>query len=172
MVDDISCKLLRMMTAKDVEDREKCPDPRVSTETLMTGPRALNRLAALPNFTDIEGADREVVCDLFDSLQTAYAAIADASGILASLGQKLHPNQFQFLLKHSMCPFIQLLIPAHLCHLGELRLAKQHLTNDKLYEQCCVNTLLPRPHHPDLDSIPLKHPARALTAAIYYHLWK
>ena len=86
LVDDTSCKLLRMMTAKDAEDREKCPDPRVSTENLMTGLRALNRLAALPNFTDIKGADSEEVCDLFDLLQTAHAAISDASSILASLG--------------------------------------------------------------------------------------
>ena len=64
LVDDTSCKLLRMTTAKDAEDREKCPDPRVSTENLVTSPRVLNRLAALPNFTDIEGADREEVCDL------------------------------------------------------------------------------------------------------------
>ena len=136
----------------------------------MTHPRALNRLASLPNFMDIEGAYREVVCDLFDSLQTAHAAIADGSSIHASLGQRLHLNQFQFLLKHSMGPLIQLQIPAHLCHPGELRFAKQHLTKDELYEQCCVNTLLPRPHHPDLDSIPPKHPTRALAAAIHYHL--
>ena len=37
LVDDTNCKLLRMTTAKDAEDREKCPDPRVSTENLMTG---------------------------------------------------------------------------------------------------------------------------------------
>ena len=172
LVDDTSCKLLRMMTAKDAEDREKCPDPRVSTENLMTGPRALNRLAALPNFTDIEGADREEVCNLFDSLQTAHAAITDASGILVSLGQRLHPCQFQFLLKHSMRPLIQLQIPAHLCNPDELRFEKQQLTNDELYEQHCVNTLLPRPHYPDLDSIPPKHPTRALAAAIHYHLRK
>ena len=172
LVDDTSCKLLRMMTAKDAEDREKCPDPRVSTQNLMTGTRALNRLAALLNFMDIEGADREEVCDIFDSLQTAHAAIADASSILASLGQRLHPHQFQFLLKHSMNPLIQLQIPAHLCHPGELRFKKQQLTNDKLCEQRCINTLLPRPHHPDLDSIPLKHPTRALAAAIHYHLQK
>ena len=172
LVDDTSCKLLRMTTAKDAEDRERCPDPRVSTENLMTSPRAMNRLTTLPNVTDIEGADREVVCDLFDLLQTAHAAIADASSILASLGQRLHPNQFQFLLKHSMHPLIQLQIPAHLCHLGELRFVKQQLTNNELYEQCCVKTLLPRPHHPDLDSIPPKHPTRALAAAIQYHLQK
>ena len=110
LVDDTSCKLLRMTTAKDAADREKCPDPRVSTENLMTGHRALNRLAALLNFKDIESADREEVCELFDSLQTTHAAIADAAGTLASLGQRLHPSQFQFLLKHSIRPLIQLQI--------------------------------------------------------------
>ena len=172
LIDDTSCKLLRMTTAKDAEDREKCPDPRISTENLKTGARAMNRLAALPNFTDIQGKDREVVRDLFDSLQTAHAAIADASGIFVSLGQRFHPNQFQFLFKHSMCPLIQFQIPAHLFHPGKLRFTKQHLTDEELYEQCCVNTLLPRPHHPDLDNIPPKHPTRALAAAIHYQLCK
>ena len=51
----------------------------------MTGHRALNRLAALPNFKDIEGADQEEVCELFDSLQTAHATIADVASSLASL---------------------------------------------------------------------------------------
>ena len=172
LIDDTSCKLLRTITAKDAADREKCPNPRVSTENLMTGHRALNRLAALPNFKDIEGADREEVCELFDSLQTAHATIADAASSLASLGQRLHPHQFQFLLKHSIHPLIQLQIPVHLCHPGELRFEKQYLCNDELYEQCCVNTLLPRSYHPALDSIPPKHPTRALAAAIHYHLWK
>ena len=118
----------------------------------MTGHRALNRLAALPNFKDIEGADREEVCEPFDSLQTAH--------------------QFQFLPKHSIHPLIQLQIPAHLCHPGELRFEKQYLSNNELYEQHCVNTLLPRPYHPALDSISSKHPTRALAAAIHYHLQK
>ena len=67
LIDDTTCKLLRTTTPKDAADKEKCPDPRVLTENLMTGHRALNRLAALPNFKDIEGADREEVCELFDS---------------------------------------------------------------------------------------------------------
>ena len=139
LIDDTTCKLLRTTTSKDAVDKEKCLDPRVSTENLMTGHRVLNRLAALPNFKDIEGADREEVCEIFDSLQTAHAAIADVASSLASLGHRLHPHQFQFLLKHS----IFLLI--HLCHPGELRFEKQYLSNDELCEQCCVNTLLPRP---------------------------
>ena len=64
LIDDTTCKLLRT-TPKDAADKEKCPDPRVSTENLMTGHRVLNRLAALLNFKDIEGADRKEVCELF-----------------------------------------------------------------------------------------------------------
>ena len=102
LIDDTTCKLLRTTTSKDAVDKEKCLDPRVSTENLMTGHRVLHRLAALPNFKDIEGADREEVCEIFDSLQTAHAAIADVASSLASLGHRLHPHQFQFLLKHSI----------------------------------------------------------------------
>ena len=121
---------------------------------------------------EIEGDDREAVCDLFDSLQTVHAANVGASGILASLGRRLHPHQFQFLLKHSMHPLMQLQIPAHLSNPAELMFAKQHLTDDELYEQHCVNTLLPKPQHPYLDNIPAKHATRALAAAIHYQVRK
>ena len=109
-----------------------------------------------------------MVCDLLNSLQTAHAAIADVVGTLASLRRSLHPHQFQFLLKHSVCPLIQLQIPAHLYNPAELMFAKQHLKNDELYGQRCTNTLLPRCHHPLLDDIPAKHATRALAAAIHY----
>ena len=68
----------------------------------MTGTRALTRLAALPNFEKINGDDREKVCDLFDSLSTTHAVIANVAGNLATLGRILDPEQFQFLLKHSV----------------------------------------------------------------------
>ena len=101
LVDDKTCKIIRVETQKDSEDRKRCPDPRISTPNLMTGSEALTRLAALPNFEKIDGDDREV-CDLFNSLSTAHAAIADIAGNLATLGRRLDPTQFQFLLKHSV----------------------------------------------------------------------
>ena len=67
LIDDTSCKMLRMVTVKDAEDRD--------------------------------------------------------------------PNQFQFLLKHSIHPLVQLQVLADLCNPGELRFAKQHLTDDELYKQ-------------------------------------
>ena len=102
LVDDKTCKIICVETQKDSEDRKRCPDPHISTPNLMTGAAALTRLAALPNFEKIDGDDREKVCDLFDSLSTAYAAIADVAGNLATLGRRLDPTHFQFLLKHSV----------------------------------------------------------------------
>ena len=102
LVDDKTCKVIHVETQKDSEDRKRCPDPHISTPNLMTGAAALTRLAALPNFKKIDGDDRAKVCDLFDSLSTAHAAIADVTGNLATLGRKLGPTQFQFLLKHSL----------------------------------------------------------------------
>ena len=107
-----------------------------------------------------------------DSLQTVHTAIADVAGTLATLSRTLDPNQFQFLLKHSVCPLVQLQVPAHLYHPSKLKFAKEHLTDDELYEQCGVNTVLPRPHHPDLDQVPEKHPTRALASTIHYQLRK
>ena len=113
-----------------------------------------------------------MVCELFDSLQTVHTAIANVAGALATLGRTLDPNQFQFLLKHSVHPLVQLQVPAHLCHPSELKFAKEHLTDDELYEQRAVNTVLPRPHQPNLDQVPAKHPTRALASAIHYQLRK
>ena len=124
------------------------------------------------NFTAIQDDQWEMVCELFDSLQTVHTAILDIAGTLATLGRTLDPNQFQFLLKHSVCPLVQLQLPAHLCHPNELKFAKEHLTDDELYEQHGVNTVLPRPHHPNLDQVPAKHPTRALASAIHYQLRK
>ena len=172
LIDDKSCKMLRVETNKENENREKFPDPRTSTDNIITGTQALSRLAAMLNFTAIQGDQWGMVCELFDSLQTVHTAIADVAGTLATLGRTLDPNQFQFLLKHLVCPLVQLKVPAHLCHPGELKFAKEHLTDDELYEQCRVNTVLPRPHHPNLDQVPAKHPTRALAGAIHYQLRK
>ena len=108
LIDDKSCKMLRVETAKESENREKFPDPRTSADNIIMGTQALSRLAAMLNFAAIQGDQWETVCELFDSLHTAHTAIADVAGTLATLGRTLDPNQFQFLLKHSVCPLVQL----------------------------------------------------------------
>ena len=172
LVDNKTCKVIRVETQKDSEDRKRCPDPCISTPNLMTGPAALTRLTALPNFEKIDGDDRVKVCNLFDSLSTAHAAIADVAGNLATLGRRLDPTQFQFLLKHSVRPLVQLQVPARLCNPADLTFAKTSLTDEEMFEQRAVNNMLPRPYHPNLEAVDPKHPTRALAAAIHYQIRK
>ena len=172
LVDDKTCKIIHVETQKDSEDRKRCPDPRISTPNLMTGSAVLTRLTALPNFEKIDGDDRMKVCNLFDSLSTAHAAIADIEGNLATLGRRLDPTQFQFLLKHSVQPLVKLQVPARLCNPADLTFAKASLTDEEMYEQRAVNNMLLRPHHPDLEAVDPKHPTRALAAAIHYQIRK
>ena len=84
----------------------------------------------------------------------------------------LDPQQFQFILRHSLCPLVQLQVPAGLCHLGELQFAKPNLSSNKLFEQWVVNNILPHPYHPKLEKVASKHPTRALATAIHYQLCK
>ena len=172
LVDDKACKIICVETQKDSENRKRCPDPRISIPNLMTGSAALTRLAALPNFKKIDGDDRAKVCNLFNSLSTTHAAIADIAGNLATLGRRLDPTQFQFLLKHSVRPLVQLQVPARLCNPADLTFAKASLTDEEMFEQRAMNDMLPRPYHPDLEAVDPKHPTRALAAAIHYQIRK
>ena len=169
---DKTCKVIHVKTQKDSEDRKRCPDPRISTPNLMTGSAVLTRLATLPNFEKIDGDDRAKVCDLFNSLSTAHAAIANVAGNLATLGRRLDRTQFQFLLKHSVQPLVQLQVPARLCNPADLTFAKTSLTDEEMFEQRAVNNMLPRPHHPNLEAVDPKHPTRVLAAAIHYQIRK
>ena len=172
LVDNKTCKIIRVETQKDSEGRKKCPDPRISTPNLMTGLAALTRLTTLPNFEKIDGDDRAKVCNLFNSLSTAHVATADVAGNLATLGRRLDPTQFQFLLNHSVQPLVQLQVPARLCNPADLTFAKASLTDEEMFEQRAVNNMLPRPLHPDLEAVNPKHPTRALAAAIHYQIRK
>ena len=172
LVDHKTCKVIHVETQKDSEYRKRCPDPHISTPNLMTRPAALTRLTALPNFKKIDGDDRAKVCDLFDSLSTAHATIADIAGNLATLSRRLDPTQFQFLLKHSVRPLVQLRVPARFCNPADLTFTKTSLTDEEMFEQRAVNNMLPRPHHPNLEAVDPKHPTRALAAAIHYQIRK
>ena len=110
------------------------------------------------------------MCDLFNSLSTTHTAIADVTGNLATLGRRLDPTQFQFLLKHSVQPLVQLQVPVRLCKPADLTFAKASLTDKEMFEQRAVNNMFPRPHHPDLEAVDPKHLTRALATAIHFQI--
>ena len=90
LIDDKTCRMVRVKTAKEKKDRKTFADTRISTPNILSRLAALIHLAALPNFKNIDGESRDRVCDLFDSLSMAHSAIADVAQNIAALGRQLH----------------------------------------------------------------------------------
>ena len=62
---------------------------------------------------------------------------------------------------------MQFNIPPHLCNPRQLHFARTNLNPDELFEQKAVNTILPCPYHPSLDSVESKHAIRCLVVAVH-----
>ena len=170
IVDNITCKMLRMETEHDKKDHKLCKDPGVSSDNILPGHQALNKLEALPNFKKFENGEEFAITELFRCLQHAHNTAAETPCHLVFLGHTLSTDQFSFILKHSVHPLIQLHIPPHLCHPRELCFAKVDLTPEEAYEQKAINRVLPHPHNPKLDDVDNKHLNRCLAVAVHYTL--
>ena len=148
LVDDTTCKCMRMETEREWENQVLCKDPQVSSGTIPQPHTIMNKLEALPDFKKFEGGEQFAIVELFRNLQKAHNASTETASHLAFLARTLKPDQFSIILKHSICPLIQLEIPARLCNLGELKFAKKDLSPDEAFEQHAVKIILPCPTTP------------------------
>ena len=116
LIDDTKCKMVWMETEFDRQDQKLCPDPRTSSNNILTGHLAMDKLEALPKFKTFKNEEEFAITELFHCLQCAHNVAAETAGHLAFLGHMLQLDQFSFILKHSMHPLLQLQIPPHSCH--------------------------------------------------------
>ena len=144
IIPDKMAKLLRVETAHEKEEQGKCPDPRISAHNIPSGHQMLNKLATLPNFKPFKSGHEMSIVQLFMALQHMHNTAAEVAGHLTFLGHTLHPDQFSFILKHSVRPLIQLSVPAGLS--GPTHLQFEHLTEEECFEEKAINSVLPMPH--------------------------
>ena len=127
----------------------------------------LNKLAALPNFKTITSGHEMSIVHLFTALQRAHNTAAEVAGHLTFLGCTLHPEQFTFILKHSVCPLIQISVPAGLSDPTRLQFQHPALTEKERFKEKVINDVLPLSHHPKLGDLPPKDPTHCLATAIH-----
>ena len=152
LIDNTTCKILRVETEKERTDQQLCKDPRISTDNIMRVDHVLNCLEALQGFKKFEGSGKFAISELFTSLQNAENASTEVARHLAVLARKLQPSQFEFILKHGVHPLIQFEVLPRLCNPRELCFLKSDLTSKEAFEQWAVNNILPRPYHPKLET--------------------
>ena len=103
-------------------------------------------------------------------MKCANNTAARVAGHLAFLGCTLHPDQFSFILKHSVRPLIQLSVPAGLSDPTCLQFEHPVLKEEEQFQQKAINSVLPMPHHPDLEKLTPKDPMHCLAGAVHYVL--
>ena len=109
------------------------------------------------------------IVQLFTALQRAHYMAAEVTGHLTFLGCTLHPEQFTFILKHSVHPLIQISIPAGLSDPTRLQFEYSALTEEERFEEKAINDVFPLPHHLKLEDLPPKDPTHCL-ATIHYKI--
>ena len=57
LVDDTTCKVMRVDTEHERREQELFKDPRISTDNIMQPHTVMNRLEALPGFKKFEGGE-------------------------------------------------------------------------------------------------------------------
>ena len=135
LIDDTTCKILRIETEKERTDQQLCKDLKISTDNIMWADHILNHLEALPGFRKFEGGERSAISELFSSLQSVHNASTEVATHLAVLARTLQPSQFEFILKHSVHPLIQFEVLPRLCNPTELHFTKSNLTTKETFEQ-------------------------------------
>ena len=130
----------------------------------------LNKLAALPNFRPFKSGHEMSIVQLLVALQCTHNTVAEVAGHLTFLGCTLQPDKFSFILKHSVRPLIQLSVPAGLSDPTHLQFKHPALTEEEWFEEKAINSVLPMPHHPDLEKLPPKDPTCCLAGTVHYVL--
>ena len=151
IIPDKMAKMLRVETAWEKEEQAKCPDPCTSADNIPSSHQMLNKLAEHPNFKSFKSGHEKSIVQLCVALQCAHNTAAEVAGHLVFLGCTLHPDQLSFILKHSVCPLIQLSVPAGLSNPTHLQFEHPTLTEEERFEEKAINSVLPMPHHPDLE---------------------
>ena len=170
IIPDKWAKMLRVETAWEKEEQAKCPDSCTSADNIPSGHQMLNKLAQLPNFKPFKSGHEKSIVQLCVTLQHAHNTAAEVTGYLAFLGHTLHLDQFSFILKHSVHPLIQISVPAGLSDPTHIQFEHPALSEEECFEEKAINSVLPMPHHLDLEKVPLKDPSHCLAAAVHYVL--
>ena len=110
--DDIDEQLLQQQSPDDIPEAEEITD----------------KLAEIEDMEELDARSVNNITGLFATLQMCHENSAKMAGHLVQLGSTLTPKQYTYIMKHSLCPLVQLSLPPRLCSPADLKFSKLHLT--------------------------------------------
>ena len=149
--DDIDEQLSQQQSPDDIPKAEEITD----------------KLAEIKDMEELDARSINNITCLFATLQMCHENSAKMAGHLVQLGSTLTPEQYTYVMKHSLNPLVQISLPPCLCSPADLKFSKLHLTPQERKEEIGINQCLSKPFHLVLAVLPPKHPTHCLVAIIH-----
>ena len=165
VLDTIHDKMCKFVLQPD--DIDEQPSQQQSPDDIPEAEEITDKLAEIEDMEELDARSINNITGLFATLQMCHENSAKMAGNLVQLGSTLTPKQYTYVMKHSLCPMVQLSLPPCLYSPADLKFSKLHLTPQETKEEIGINQCLPRPFHPALAVLPPKHPTRCLAAVIH-----
>ena len=141
--------------------------PSQSPDDIPEAEEITDKLAEIEDMEELDARSINNTTSHFAALQMCHENSAKMAGHLVQLGSTLTPKQYTYVMKHSLCPLVQISLPPCLCSPADLKFSKLCLTPQETKEEIGINQCLPRPFQPALAVLPPKHPTRCLAAIIH-----
>ena len=164
MLDTIHDKMCKFVFQPD--DIDEQPSQQQSPDDIPKAEEITDKLVEIEDMEELDARSINNITGLFAALQMCHENSAKMAGHLVQLGSTLTPKQYTYIMKHSLCPLVQISLPPHLCSQVDLKFSKLHLTPQETKEEIDINQCLPRPFHPALAVLPPKHPTCCLAVII------
>ena len=165
VLDTIHDKMCKFALQPDDVDEQ--PSQQRSSDDIPDAEEITDKLAEIENMEELDARSINNITSLFAAFQMCHENSAKMAGHLVQLGSTLTPKQYTYIMKHSLCPLVQISLSPHLCSPADLKFSKLCLTPQETKEEIGINQCLPRPLHPALAVLPPKHPTRCLAAIIH-----
>ena len=92
------------------------------------------------------------ITSLFAALQMCHENSTKMAGHLVQLGSTLTPKQYTYIMKHSLCPLVQISLPPHLCSPVDLKFSKLRSTPQETKEEIGINQCFAQTIPPGISS--------------------
>ena len=149
------------------DDIDEQPSQQQSPDDIPKAKEITDKLAEIKDMEELDARSINNITGLIAALQMCHENSAKMAGHLVQLGSTLTPKQYTYIMKHSLCPLVQISLPPHLCSPVDLKLSKLCLTPQETKQEIGINQCLPRPFHLALAVLPPKHPTHCLVAIIH-----
>ena len=124
-IHDKMCKFALQPDNIDEQPLQQSPDDIPEAEEIT------DKLAEIEDMEELDTRSINNITGLFAALQMCHENSTKMAGHLVQLGSTLTPKQYTYVMKHSLCPLVQISLPLRLCSPLDLKFSKLHLTSKK-----------------------------------------